>query len=91
SITQAGSALQDEAGRVARTRGAVGARMQLLDSARERVEDQMLQIESLLSETRDLDYVEAVSRLQMLQTTFQASLQVTANILPMSLMDFLRF
>ncbi|NIA22373.1 MAG: flagellar hook-associated protein 3, partial [Anaerolineaceae bacterium] len=31
SITQAGSALQDEAGRVARTRGAVGARMQLLD------------------------------------------------------------
>ena len=53
------------------------------------VEDERLQVSDLLSEVRDLDYASAVSRFQTLQTTFQASLQSAANILPLSLMDFL--
>ena len=90
AISQAGAALQDEIGRVSGIRGIVGARMQLLDTARDRIENEILQVEGLLSEARDLDYAEAISRFQTLQTTFQASLQTAANILPLSLMDFLR-
>ena len=90
SISQAGAALQDEISRVARIRGVAGARMQLLDTTRDRIEDELLQVEGLLSEARDLDYAAAVSRFQTLQTTYQASLQTAANILPLSLMDFLR-
>ncbi|MBN2582946.1 MAG: hypothetical protein JXL80_07755 [Planctomycetes bacterium] len=89
AISEAGSALQTEISRVARIRGVVGARMQLLETTSGRIEDELLQIEGLLSEVRDLDYAEAVSRFQTLQTTFQASLQTAANVLPMSLMDFL--
>jgi len=89
AISRAGAALQSEISRVARIRGVVGARMQLLETTGNRIKDELLQIQGLLSEVRDLDYAEAVSRFRTLQTTFQASLQTAANVLPMTLMDFL--
>ncbi len=91
AITRAASGLQDEIERVARMRGIVGGRMQLLENNSKRAEDESLQIKSLLSEVRDLDYADAVARFQTLQATFQASLQAAGNILPTSLMDFMRF
>lgn len=88
-VTQAGAVLKSEINRVARIRGTVGVRMQSLELSKKRVEDEKLQVEGLLSEVRDLDYASAVSRFQTLQTTFQASLKTTANVLPLSLLDFL--
>jgi flagellar hook-associated protein 3 FlgL len=90
SVSRAGAAIQGEIGRVARSRGSVGVRMQSLDQSKQRIEDEVLQVKGLLSEVRDLDYASALSRFNTLQTTFQASLQTAANVLPMSLMDFLR-
>ena len=90
AVSRAGAAMQGEIGRVARIRGAVGVRMQSLDQSQKRIEDEVLQVQGLLSEVRDLDYATALSRFNTLQTMFQASLQTSANVLPMSLMDFLR-
>jgi len=90
NISRAGSALQDEIDRVARIRGSVGTRMQSLEKASTRIEDECVQIQGLLSEARDLDYAAAVSRFETLQATFQASLQTAASMLPLSLLDFLR-
>lgn len=89
TISTAGAGIQSEVGRVARIRGTVGVRMQALDQAERRIENELTQVKGLLSEVRDLDYASAVSRLQTLQTTFEASLQASASILPLSLMDFL--
>lgn len=91
AITRAAAGLQDEIGRVARMRGIVGGRMQLMDTSMKRTEDETVQINGLLSEVRDLDYADAVARFQTLQATFQASLSAAGNILPTSLMDFIRF
>jgi flagellar hook-associated protein 3 FlgL len=90
AISRAAAGLQDEIERVARMRGIVGGRMQLLETSLKRTQDESLQIRGLLSEVRDLDYADAVARFQTLQATFQASLQAAGNILPISLMDFLR-
>jgi flagellar hook-associated protein 3 FlgL len=89
SVTKAGESLTAEISRVARVRGVVGVRMQSLEASATRIEDELLQVKDLLSEVRDLDYAEAVSRFQTLQTTFEASLQTAANILPLTLLDFL--
>ena len=43
----------------------------------------------LLSDLKDTDFTEAISRFQTLQTALQASLQTTAKIMNLSLMDFL--
>jgi len=88
-VTKAGESLTAEISRVARVRGVVGVRMQSLEASATRIEDEVLQVKDLLSEVRDLDYAAAVSRFQTLQTTFEASLQTAANILPLTLLDFL--
>ena len=81
--------LEEKFALVARVRGVVGVRMQSLEASATRIEDEVLQVKDLLSEVRDLDYAAAVSRFQTLQTTFEASLQTAANILPLTLLDFL--
>jgi len=91
AISRAGADLQSQIARVARIRGTVGVRMQMLDLAKKRVEDELTQAKGLLSDVRDLDYADAVARFQSLQTMFQASLKSTASILPLSLMDFVKF
>jgi len=88
AISRAGAALQQQIARLASSRGVVGVRMQTLDLAKKRIEEEVLQVQSLLSNVRDLDYAEAVSRLQALRLMLQASLQATGVILPMTLLDF---
>ena len=43
----------------------------------------------LLSNLKDTDFTEAISRFQTLQTALQASMATTAKTLNLSLMDFL--
>jgi flagellar hook-associated protein 3 FlgL len=89
-ITRAGDALRGEVDRVASVRGIVGVRLQTLAMSKTQVEDEQLQLKGLLSEVRDLDYAAAATRFSTLETTYQASLQTAASILPLSLLDFLR-
>jgi flagellar hook-associated protein 3 FlgL len=72
-----------------RVRGETGARVQELESRQNRLSDENLSTTGLLSNLKDTDFTEAISRFQTLQTALQASLQTTAKVLNLSLMDFL--
>lgn len=89
-ITAAAEGLQVDLDGVVRMRGAVGARVQEMESRQARLEDQELANKSLLSQLEDADYNEAITRFQSLQTALQANLQTTGRLLSQSLLDFLR-
>jgi len=88
-ITKAAEGLQADYDRIVRVRGETGARVQELDSRDNRLQDENLSTTNLLSQLRDTNYTEAISRFQTLQTALQASMATTAKTLNLSLMDFL--
>lgn len=72
-----------------RIHGTVGARSQAMQGDLQHMEDATQTAEIFLSEVRDLDYAQAATRLQTLQTQLQATFQTGANLLSLSLMDYL--
>ena len=88
-ITKAAEGLSADYARATRIRGETGARVQGLESRQGRLEDQDVATQSLLSTLSDTDFTEAISRFQTLQTALQASMQTTARVLELSLLDFL--
>jgi flagellin-like hook-associated protein FlgL len=89
AITEAAAGLKADYDRVVRTRGETGARVQEIEARQRKLEDQNLATRSLLSSLEDTDFAEAVARFQTLQSALQASLQTSARILDLSLLDFL--
>ncbi len=88
-ITAAAEGLDDSAGRVARMRGQAGARLQEMESRQARIEDQNVATRALLSSLADTDFPSAVAEFQTLQTALQATMQTSAQMLNLSLMDFI--
>jgi flagellin-like hook-associated protein FlgL len=88
-ITAAAGGLKTDYDRIVRVRGETGARVQELESRQNRLADENLSTTGLLSNLKDTDFTEAISRFQTLQTALQASLQTTARVLNLSLIDFL--
>ncbi len=72
-----------------RTQGVVGARSRAMHTRLQLTEDAVLASSTLLSEVRDLDYTEAVTRFQQAQMTLQANLMTGSQLLQLSLLDFL--
>jgi flagellin-like hook-associated protein FlgL len=89
AITAAAEGLADDFDRVVRIRGETGARVQEIEARQQKLEDQNIASRALLSSLEDVDFTDAVARFQTLQTALQASLQTSARILDLSLMDFL--
>ena len=89
AITEAAAALQADYARVVQTRGQAGARLQEIEARQDRLEEENLATDALLSSLQDVDFTEAVSRFQTLQNALQASLQTSGQILQLSLLDFL--
>jgi flagellar hook-associated protein 3 FlgL len=52
-------------------------------------EDAVVATRTLLSEVKDLDYTEAITRFQQAQTTLQANLMTGARLMQLSLMDYI--
>ncbi len=71
-------------------RAGVGLRLGAVDDAIDQLGARKLQAQSALSELRDLDVVEAASRLQQQLATMQAAQQVYARVQGLSLFDYLR-
>ena len=88
-ITEAGNDIDDLRKDIINVLGAVGARSRDLRNRVNQTEDAVAATEILLSEVRDVDFVEAVTRFQQAQTALQASLQVGSANLNLSLLDFL--
>jgi flagellar hook-associated protein 3 FlgL len=70
-------------------RGATGAQVQEMESRQTSLDGQNLATKALLSSLQDTDFTDAITRFQTLQTSLQATLQSSAKILNLSLMDFL--
>ncbi|QDS98322.1 flagellin N-terminal helical domain-containing protein [Adhaeretor mobilis] len=81
--------LDDDIDQVASARANAGARVQGLNVTQINLEDEEVQLRAALSEQIDVDLVDAISRLTARQTSLQASLQTTANLLQLSLLNFL--
>lgn len=68
----------------------IGTRAARLAEAKIRAEDNKLLLTTRLSEVEDVDIVEALITAKAQESSYQASLQVAARILPPSLLDYLR-
>ncbi|MEK6644522.1 MAG: flagellin [Planctomycetota bacterium] len=88
-ITEAGSAINAIQKDVAGTAGEVGARSKSMRDRLAQTEDAVAATTILLSEIKDVDYTDAVTKFQQAQTALQASLLTTSRIQNLSLLDFL--
>ena len=75
--------------RVVGVRSEVGARLSAIDQATATRESEAIDLQSLLSDLRDVDYAEAISRLNQQYTGLQAAQAAYTRIAQMSLFDFL--
>lgn len=89
AIGRAINQIDDDIDQVTSARASVGARLQGLDVTQINLEDEEVQLRAALSEQIDVDLVEAISQLTSRQISLQASLQTTANLLQLSLLNFL--
>lgn len=89
-ITLAGSRVQDGVDRVVQARAKVGVDGARIEQQQERSADLEIAEKTMLSELRDADLTEVISRYALLQTQLQASLQVGAQNLQLNLLNFLR-
>lgn len=70
-------------------RAEVGAKQNRMDSAQTKNEDENYNMTDILSKTEDIDFTEKTIEFTVAQTVYQASLQICAQVLPKSLLDYL--
>jgi flagellar hook-associated protein 3 FlgL len=75
--------------RVVSVRAEVGSRLNAIDQATETREDEAIDLQSLLSDLRDTDYADAISKLNIQYAGLQAAQQAYTKIAQMTLFDFL--
>lgn len=88
-ITFYAGKLDDDFTRILETRASLGARQQRVETVRDRISSEVVELKSMLSERVDLDYASSIVRLSTLQASFEAGLQTAGSFLQMSLINFL--
>ncbi|MFZ5830408.1 MAG: flagellin [Planctomycetota bacterium] len=71
------------------SRGELGAREQAIDVLQGRLDTEEVELKQVLSIEYDADMVQVISDFSARQATYQASLQATAKIFQLSLLDYL--
>jgi flagellar hook-associated protein 3 FlgL len=71
-------------------RAEVGARLSTIDGAQDTLADRKVELETTTSQLRDLDYAEAVSRMNQQLVGLQAAQASYSKIAQLSLFDYLR-
>ncbi len=89
AIERAAAKLDDDIERVTFAQAEVGTRYKNLELSRLNLEDEEVQIKAALSEEVDVDLVEAISQMTARQLSLEASLRATANIMQLSLLNFI--
>ena len=89
AIERAAAKLEQDLDRVTFAQADVGTRFRSLKLSQLNLQDEEIQIRSALSEEIDVDLVEAISQMTARQISLEASLRATANILQLSLLNFL--
>jgi flagellar hook-associated protein 3 FlgL len=75
--------------RMVSVRAEVGARLSAIDTAKATREAEAVDLQQLLSDLRDVDYAEAISKLTQQQVGLQAAQAAYTRIAQMSLFDYL--
>ena len=88
-ITQAAQGLDDAHTQIVSARGHAGAQVQELQSIQSSIQAQNTSTQALISQIQGADMPATIQKFTELQTALQASLQVTAKGLHLSLLDFL--
>lgn len=88
-ITESGAAINALQKQVSGTAGEVGARSKSMRDRLQQTEDAVSATTVLLSQIKDVDFTDAVTKFQQAQTALQASLLTTSRIQNLSLLDFL--
>jgi len=70
-------------------RAEVGAKQNRMESALSKNGDETLSMTDVLSNTEDVDYTEKTIEMYMAKTTYTAALQVNAQVLPRTILDYL--
>lgn len=73
-----------------RVQGQMASQARSLADRSERIETELSATQILLSDVRDTDIADAAVRFSQLQTALQASMQTSAQMLNLSLLDYLR-
>ncbi len=81
--------LEQSLARATESRALVGGFNQQVQRATRHQEDRSVLDQTIRSQLRDLDFVDAASRFTLLQTQLQAGLQSAASLNQLSLLDFL--
>ena len=89
-IQIAGSNLESGLENLLRARAEVGVRSQQVEHQQERSAEMKISEQVFLSELRDTELTEAITKFTQLQQQLQASLLVGSQSLQLSLLDFLR-
>lgn len=89
ALERAFKLLDQDLARITFARAEIGASSQALDTLRGRLEDEDIQLRASLSNEIDVDFTKAVSDLAARQASLQASLQLAAQSLQLTLLDFL--
>ena len=70
--------------------GEMSAQSQELINQDYRMDENIVSLQILRSEIQDIDFTEAITRFQNLQTAYQANLGTAAQLTSESLLDYLR-
>jgi flagellar hook-associated protein 3 FlgL len=89
TISNASSKLEVFMRTATRLQGAVGARSKAMTTRQQLTEDAVVATQALLSEIKDLDYTEAITKFQQAQTALQANLLTGSRLMQISLLDYL--
>ncbi len=89
-ITLAGNSIESDIDSITQARATAGVRAQRVERQQQRSEDLEVMEKTILSDFQDADLTEVITRFQQLQTQLQATLQVGAQNLQLSFLDFLR-
>jgi flagellin-like hook-associated protein FlgL len=81
--------LDDVSENVTLSRADIGARQQSLDVLNQRIDTEVIDLKAVLSNEIEVDLTEAISNLAGKQASYQASLQMTAQIVRLTLLDYL--
>jgi hypothetical protein len=90
AFSDALAALDEGIEHVSTVRASVGARLATLDGVEAHLEGLDVQLQTTLSEVRDLDYAESISRLQLHTLSLQAAQAAFAKVQGLSLFNVLR-
>lgn len=81
--------LQEDQTRATFARSELGARLDSLDTLKIRLEDEEVELRNSLSLEIDVDLTEAISNFTARQFSLQASLQTTASLLQLTVLNFI--